>query len=225
MALISEISGLISRGKDPAKVPEAARQERIELYGHGLISRIKEIGLTYRFIKDYASRFPQAADSMGYTDHDKIHFYSDSFWAFGRSAFDILGQLINQTHNLGINESKCDFESVLNAMNTNHSSDPLTAPLNAIKSSADYTELNAYRNCSMHRRQVYLEGNKIERDYATAGYSGATGPVTSYDWILVDDPLVVLPTTALQRKLIAYCGSTLSFIQTNVETIIKALLA
>jgi hypothetical protein len=181
-----------------------------------------QIRFTYRFIQELGSKFPQPKDKSGYSDAQKMHFYSDSFWAFGRSSFDILGQVVNQTQNLGINESNCDFGSVLNFLTANAPADPLTTALNTIRASPTYAELNSYRNCSLHRRQVYLEGRKTEKDYATPGYS--TGLFTLYEWILCDDPLVVTPATLQQRVLIQYCNTVLTFIENNIETIITTLL-
>ena len=216
MPLEPQITALIARAQDPLKIPEQPRRERIELYAQGLLYRIMEVRLTYRFIHELGSKYPQPED------RDKIHLYSDSFWAFARSSFDILGQLLNQTQNLGINESGCHFGTVVAQLKATNPADPLTLSLDAIYNSPEYQDLNSYRNCSLHRRQVYLEGRKTEKDYGTSGYS--TGAFLVYEWILCDNPLVVTPTTIQGRRLVLYCNQILSFLQAQIENIIITLI-
>ena len=167
MPLETEIPALIARAQDPLKIPQQPRRERIQLYGQGLLYRIMEVRLTFNFIHQLGSKYPQPAD------RDRIHLYSDSFWAFTRSSFDILGQILNQTQNLGINESGCHFGTVVDRLKHTNPADPLTLALDAIYNHPEYQALNSYRNCSLHRRQVYLEGRKTEKDYGTSGYPPA----------------------------------------------------
>jgi Cthe_2314-like HEPN len=218
MPLEAQLQALIARAQDPLKIPEQHRRERIELYGQGILYRIMEVRLTCRFIQELGGKYPQPED------RDKIHLYSDSFWAFARSSFDILGQILNQTQNLGINESGCHFGTVVDRLKHTNPADALTLSLDAIYSRPEYRDLNSYRNCSLHRRQVYLEGRKTEKDYGTSGYSTATGAFIAYEWILCDDPLVVIPTVIQGRRLIQYCSQILTFLQTEIENIIITLI-
>src|SRR5882724_9591731 len=132
MPLETEITALIARAQDPLKIPQQPRRERIQLYGQGLLYRIMEVRLTFNFIQELGNKYPQPAD------RDRIHLYSDSFWAFTRSSFDILGQILNQTQNLGINESGCHFGTVVDRLKATNPADALTLSLNAIYNRPEY---------------------------------------------------------------------------------------
>jgi len=222
MPLQNDISNFITRSQDPVRVPDPPTRLLIELYANGLLGRYRETELALFQINQLGYVFPKPADATGFSDKERIHFYSDGYWVFTRSIFDILAQVINQTHNLGIPEQNCDFSTLLRTINGTRPGDPLTNILNGISGSPQFIALNAYRNCSLHRRQVYLEGRKTEKDYGTPGYS--TGLFTSYDWLLCDDPLLVTPTLANNYLVAQYCTTIFQFIESQISSIINVLI-
>lgn len=188
MSVDAEIAALKVRA---ANIADAGRRDRVNLYAEGLAVKIRETAYTLGQLRQLTSRAPQSAPISGAAFSDRVHFYSDSFWAFERSLLDILAQVVNQAENYGLNERVCDFEAVASYVAANHSGTVLDAQFSVLAGAACYSEINDYRNCSLHRRQVYLECHTVQKTYGTPGY--ATGSFTNYEWYVCDNPLDTNP--------------------------------
>jgi hypothetical protein len=228
MPIAIEVQNLIARSQDASRVSDPARAQRIALYASGLESKLKEASFALSQIRILSASMPQSGyDSLGYNDFDRMHFYSDSFWAFERSALDVVAQLINQTEDLGLQEDGCDFRRLISEMENRHPAAPLTASLNNLRNTARIAELNDYRNCSLHRRQVFLQYQQSSKAivYSTPGYgTSGTGSVVSHEWYVCDNPLDVTPTVGTNRLLPDYCKAVFDDIENQLTTIITSLL-
>ncbi|MBK8947190.1 MAG: hypothetical protein IPM32_18270 [Ignavibacteriae bacterium] len=225
MSFITEINNLITRVNDPSKFTDAQRRERVILYANGIESKNKQASFALALINSLSNQTPSnTRDAYGYDDYDKIHFYSDTFWALERSILDVLSQIVNQTENLGLDERSCDFTRVINYIQANHNHSPLLPLLSTLRNLQEYTQLDEYRNCSMHRRQVYLEYQQTSRAYTTPGYGNASGSVISHEWIVCENPLDVIPAITLRRLITPYCQNIFDIIENNVKTILNNLI-
>jgi hypothetical protein len=228
MSVSTEVANLIARAKDPGRALTPQRVERIVLYSGGLEAKMNQAMYALQTIKNLSSSTPQAGTTGYFSDFDRMHFYSDSFWSFGRAALDVLAQVINQTENLNLDEKRCDFATVLNTMQARDSASPLTALLSQLANTSSAGELDDYRNCSLHRRQVYLEYQQTLKIYTTPGYAtspaNSTGSVVSHDWYLCDNPLDVIPHTTSNRTLHDYCKTLYVNLEAEVKTLVNSLL-
>jgi hypothetical protein len=154
----------------------------------------------------------------GTSNEDRLHFYVDAFFAFLYSTFDVLGQVVNQAQGLGLKEKDASFKNVRNVLQNNASA--LSKKLVRVAKSRNFKKLEAYRNCSTHRRRIYIETTTVS---GTSGYS-LTPTVQLPKHLLADDPLaLVLKPKVTNRELLAYCGSSLGWVQKEVQTLMKNL--
>ena len=209
------IDDLLVRASDPARVPDLTRQQRISLYANGLLSKESESLFSLDEISAITAKPPTPVGS------ERIHFFSDSFWTFQRAVVDIFAQLVNQTCSFGIDEKNCNFKNLYDHIAGSAPAHMMAPHLGAIYCSPEYRQLNDYRNCSVHRRQVYLEVRKVEKVYDTPGYS--TGSFTRFEWYICDNPLDVAPAIT-SRLLEPYCRVVYEKVYDLVETPIKTLL-
>jgi hypothetical protein len=224
MALFDEIDKLITRANDPAKVSAAAIKDRVVLYSNGLKSKARQASYALDVLCDLSKTDPRGSATGGFSSSDQVHFFSDSFWAFSRSMLDVMAQIVNQALALGLDERYCDFESTLRVLLTHHAGSPVTTSLDAAKNAAFYTQLNDYRNCSLHRRQVYLRCEQSATVYTTPGYDTATIPVAAPEWYICDNPLDVSPIVASHRRLNDYPRSVYADLSNHIEQILVTLI-
>lgn len=219
MGIDAEVQALIARTKS---IADSGRRERVALYAHGLGAKFRQVEYTIGELSSLTAKAPGPGGPSGFSDFDRIHFYSDSFFALQRAVLDILAQLINQTEGLGLNERECDFTRLVAQLQLQTPTAALTNRLVALNGSASYSALNDYRNCSLHRRQVYLEYQTRQKLYSTPGY--ATGPFTSHEWYVCDNPLDVHPNVNSRRVIVPYCSLLLADIETHIRSILPTLV-
>jgi hypothetical protein len=84
-----------------------------------------------------------------------------------------------------------------------------------------FKNLDRYRNCSTHRRQIYIE-EETKQVKGTAGYeSSSTGPVITVVRTLCDNPLGLNPKTDQKRKIPDYMVKTRKKILRHIEQVLK----
>src|SRR5262249_10145789 len=88
-----------------------------------------------------------------------------------------------------------------------------------IANSTRFKNLERYRNCSTHRRQIYIETTTRS---ATPGYK-ATGLVLSIVRHLCDDPLATNARTKQKRELLLYCTGMFDWVQKQLTKAIQQL--
>lgn len=222
MSVFDEIDDLIDRSN--TNVPQVTRRQKIELYSEGLKAKIKQVQFALDSINSFAEQSDQTISSTVPDDFlisDKIGFYCDSFWTFLYSSLDVLAQIINQTLKLNLNEKHVGFKAVENDLIQKHNTSNIQKNFTACKKSNSFKNLDAYRNCSTHRRQIYIK-EEIKIVKHTAGYRTTTsGPLESVQRLMCDNPLDLAPRTSQQRKIPDYMEDTMNKLIKQIEKILK----
>ncbi len=159
---------------------------------------------------------------------DQILFYCDSYWNILRSSLDILGQLINEIHGLGISERKADFNSVEYKTRMTMPNSSVQKALYNMKRSKAFKNLNEYRHCSTHRRQIFIRGDILETTKSSSGtpgytydYSGAKS--VTIDRYLCNNPWEATPVVNESRPVLEFNEEILEQLVKRVRTVIKRL--
>lgn len=156
---------------------------------------------------------------------DKIVFFCECFWDFLRSSIDILAQLINELQSLRIDEDIVSFYRVLNVMKQPPMSvTPLSTALRSCERSWAFKELNSYRRCSTHRRQVCIFGVPVSNPQPLGRvYEYMSTSTTSINRYLCSNPSRLRPRPSFKRPLIAYNEQILEEIEKRLSIIVNRL--
>lgn len=170
-------------------------------------------------------------DSSTFLDNcEMINFYCDCFWDFLRSSIDILAQLINELTPLTLNERSVDIKEVAKNLDLT-----LYPQLRQLKTSVDYLlrtiafkTLEEYRNCSIHRRQVYIETREQQESIlGTRGYYSSTSETktATYESHICRNPrdLDLTPGIDYSKTLEMFCQELLEKVESQMVAIIKRL--
>ena len=163
------------------------------------------------------------------TIDEKIEFYCEGFWDFLRSSLDIVGQLINTLHMSSLlNERQVDFKQIANKLRRLERGIPLQKAVDNCLRSTAFTNLEDYRHCSTHRRQVYIQ-TKIHTHtvsiVGTPGYyygSSFTEQQTA-ERFLCSNPWGLSPIIDEERPVFRFCESLIRAIERRLITIINRL--
>jgi len=158
----------------------------------------------------------------------QVSFFCDSFWTFLYSSLDVLSQIVNQTMNLGLDdldEKNVSFAQVKGKLQGNqYVTTQVSKAFDDCFKSHAYKNLDKYRNCSNHRREIFIVETytsvKGTSGYATTSTGGSGKTVTR---ILCDDPLTLLPTIEQKRKIPDYMMDTMQKIEKFIAEIIKKI--
>jgi len=194
---------------------------RIRLYAEGTKAKIKNAEYARSGIRDLSMRNDASTDS---TDPDflyseKLQFHVDSFFAFLYSAFDIISHIINQKYRLGLNERAVSFDSVKQSLDSGHQGSPIQQVYSKISAKIFFKNLDNYRNCSTHRREICIQTTQIT---ATQGYD-TSGTLSGVQHLLCDNPLSLSPRFAQKREVVSYCSRILDLSRLEIERIITSL--
>lgn len=199
-------------------------QSNIKLYSHGAVSKITNAEYAFNKLKE----LNQSDDTTTSTNIDndlppseKICFYLDAFFAFLYSVYDVAGQIINQKLRINCDEQKVSFKYIKFHLNRYYNGTQVQKNVDALIKTNYFTNLERYRNCSTHRRQICI---KIETSSVeiTPGYN-ATDAFKSTTRVLCDDPLKINPSFDQKRELIDYCEKMLMKTKTESLKILKSL--
>ena len=209
-----------------ARASRAAGQRascRIHLYSEGTKAKLKNAQFALSSLKDLTSQTdaPSASGCPEFQVEEKVHFYVDSFFAFLYSTFDVISHVVNQALRLRIDEDKVSFNQVKKELDRVRSGSNVQQTFSAISRSDHFKNLDKYRNCSTHRRQIYIKV-RIVTTTETPGYS-ASGVITTVERVLCDDPLNLRPSLAQNRELLRYCSDMLAKVESSVVRIARTL--
>ena len=221
MNVLDEIESVKKRSKI---IPQKTRVQKIELYSEGLKAKMKQAQFALDSIKSFAQQSDQATSSTANNDFsisETIGFYCDSFWTFLYSSLDVLAQIINQALKLNLKEKEVSFKFVEKKLCQNHSNSKIQKRFTACEKSNSFKNLDAYRNCSTHRRQIYIK-EETKTVKHTAGYKTTTAvSVESIERILCDNPLELSPRTKQQRKIPDYMEDGKNKLFAHIAKILK----
>jgi hypothetical protein len=195
--------------------------DRICLYSSGLKAKLTNAEYAFYRLNELSGESDSSISTSGFGTGEIIHFYLDSFFAFLYSAFDVMGQIVNQKLNLSIPEDKVSFKKVNQILDQNHAGIRIQQLFGTILNSRFFKELEKYRNCSTHRRQIYIQ-SRTTLISGTPGYT-TSGDLTRIERIICDDPLTLIPTVIKNKELIGHCLNMLIKAKEILIKISKAL--
>lgn len=223
MAVTDQINSLVQRADSTIK--GKTRRQKLRLYAEGLKAKIKQADFALSNLSTYAGRTDEIVtptDPEEPTIADHVHFYCDSFWTFLYSSLDVLGQIVNQALDLKQREKDVGFKQIAQVVSSNSSVAILGKKLSSMIRSRAFKSLDDYRNCSTHRRQIYIEERKTIVT-GTAGYRSSTGPIETVQRVLCDNPLELNPKTRRNRIIPEYMEQIRDEILSGMEKILKAV--
>lgn len=204
----------------------AAPLDKIEIYSEGLKSKFREAEYALWQIRKLCGNqlgpISVQATSTSSSDHydhlDRVYFYVDSFFAFLYSTLDVMSQIINQQYSLTSDEEDVTFAKLVNLLLQQKPGSKVQLRSSSFKGKEVFSELQAYRNCSTHRRHIYIEKRLVvpPRGYTT------TATIQPVSWIICDDPYSIPPTTARNKELLPYCEGTNERICKEVLKILRS---
>jgi len=164
--------------------------------------------------------------TCNFSTYNQVLFYCESFWNILRSSIDILAQLVNELRSLGINERDVYFGNVNTRVQSNLPNSPLQKAMRSLARSMVFRELNGYRRCVTHRRQVYV--HKIRHAISSSGTEGynyidLSGEYTTVDRFLCRNPWDIDPIVDSSRHVAGFNSKMLQKIEKRMNTIIKRL--
>jgi len=174
-------------------IPQKTRKQKVKLYAEGLKAKITQMSFALEKLSEFDNKSDDtvmSTEQKSFTITEQVHFYSDTFWTFLYSSLDVLAQLVNQAMKLGFDEKNVSFIQVNSKLQGNKYKDKTIAKKfdECIKSKA-FKNLERYRNCSTHRRQIFIL-EEMKKVKGTAGYQvSSTAPVTTVVRTLCDNPL------------------------------------
>ena len=217
--VIKEIDNLMVRSKI---ITGKRRKEKIKLYSEGLKAKLSQVQYTLSRLESFNSRTDETESTTAEDNYPvlaKVHFYCDTFWTFLYSSLDVLSQIVNQALKLELGEKDVSFGNVKGKLQgNNYKSLPVAQKYLQCFNSNCFSNLEKYRNCSIHRRQIFIT-ETITTQKATAGYSTAP-QITTVIRVLCDDPLTVNAKTNQKREIPKYMVETKEKIKKHIESIL-----
>lgn len=212
----------------------------IILYAEGVKAKLNQatyacdklIALQVAYYPSVGGGTTPPSNSSILNEDELIAFYCESCWDFLRSSLDITAQVVNQVCRLGMVERDVDFKRVCEAVaNSNsHSGTKLDRSLQRCLRSKSFIQLEDYRHCSTHRRQVYIEKEMTQKTVSgTSAYDLVKGIGTSPSseqtiWYLCKNPWDLNPTIDRNRMVATYNGDVLGTIGWHISAILNSLI-
>jgi hypothetical protein len=218
MSLEQEINSMVDR-----LVPNepTTRKRKIELYSHGVIAKYKNADYALSKLNELNKHRDDKtiADENDLLVRERIHFYLDSFFAFVYSTFDVTSQVINQKWRIDMDEKRVSIKGIKNHLNNHNNGTDLQTLIDSLCRANYFKNLDKYRNCSTHRRQIYIkcEATLISE---TPGYS-STADLETVQRYICDDPYALTPNTNQNREIIDYCRKMIDWTESKLIEISK----
>lgn len=211
----------------------AARPQRhLGIYVRSLQARFSSMDYSLSELQrliDLATQPTTEDHSPFESQQEKRAFYSDCFWSFSYSVFDILANIMNTVHREVKDEAWVSFAYAANGYNSipNRVRGTSDLPVDVRKTVAAITKrqyfkrLAGYRRCSLHRRAVCAR-ESLTQVSLSAPYQHTTDPNESKMVVLIcDDPEDMAPKFSKQRLLEDECAQIRSSIEEDVRKIIR----
>lgn len=216
MSVFDDISAMPDR---LSQVESETIKKCINLYSSGVSAKLKNAEYSFERLKKLSPINDETSSSteIDFTLDEKIQFYVDAFFAFLYSSFDVIAHVINQKYHLRVDERSVSFNSIRTKIDSISSATQIKSVIDTIKRSRYFKNLDKYRNCSTHRRQIYIRSASVTI-YETPGYS-ATDNLTHVQRFICDDPLTLHPTISQKRELISYCEDVLEKVKLAISKI------
>jgi len=224
MSTFDRIDDIVKGSRE--RITQKTRLHRVQLYAEGLKAKIRQTDFALSCIATFSDQSDSTISSTSkddYTITDKVYFYCDVFWTFLYSSLDVLAQIVNQALKLDLKERDVSFKQVKSILDTKCSNTQIQKKFSQCMNSNVFKNLDKYRNCSTHRRQICIFED-IREQRITSGYrTTTTGIQDKVIRIICDDPFALSPRTDQKRKIPDYMEDTKEKILTHIERILKAI--
>jgi hypothetical protein len=210
-------------------ITQGRRREKIRIYLEGLRTKIQQSffaleNLKNLSLKDDSTTTLTQRPVLDY--FEQVAFYCDSFCVFLYSCLDILSQIVNQVLVIEPDERKVGFYSIKQYLNRNNSGNQIEVLFNKIFNSIAFKNLYKYRNCSLHRRHIYLQQApgpiRGSRGYPFSTTQDNISPGVIRK--LCDDPYSMRPKVDQNRLVPDYLEGMQKNLLIKMESIIKKIL-
>ena len=226
MDAYEQIDAVITRAEQV--IPQETRKQKVRLYAEGLKAKLRQTEFALFRLEKHRGETDQSRTSTARDDflvRERVDFYCDAYWIFLYSALDVLAQVINQATRLGLTERDCSFNDVETKLKSRQLGTSLQKRCTACQKSHAFKNLRDYRNCSIHRRQIYIK-EEARTIIHTAGYeSDATGPAVSVERVICENPLALAPRISQGRRVPEYLVETRGKIVRAITAIVRSIEA
>ena len=221
--ILDRIDSLVNLAKN--NIPQS-RWLKLHLYAEGLKAKITQVRFALEKLSDSHNRTLEVLTDTApeeFSIDETVHFYCDTFWTFLYSTLDVLGQIVNQSLKLGLLEKHVGFKSVHEKLQgKQYNTTVIAQRVHACIRSLAFRNLDKYRNCSTHRRQIYILA-KTTSLRGTSGYhQTSTNPVSTVVRTICDDPLDMSPKINQGRQIPDYMIKTRGDILSLITLILEA---
>jgi hypothetical protein len=226
--IIQAINALIEKSKT---IQSKSRQAKVKLYCEGLKAKLEQVSFALSSVDSFSNRSDETVSTTEKNAPSiamQVAFYCDTFWTFLYSSLDVLSQIVNQAMALDLKEKDVSFNQIKNKLGGNaYQNTEIYKYITECYKLRAFKNLENYRNCSTHRRQIYIEEvcetKSIRR---TAGYNPTA--TTNNTTIVVtrtlcDDPLTQKPQIKKKRIIPQYMAETQNNIIKAIKEIVKAI--
>ena len=160
----------------------------------------------------------------------ELQFYTDAFWWVSWTTLEMLGQVVNVTEQLGLQEHGVSFhkiwERITNSGRTTTSR--LASRLDRIKNGTLRSWICGYRHCASHRRPVFVAISEPKLR-VPASYADSTAPLeyslakTNRELLMCkhDTPIIVAPGSMV--KLIPRCTKAAKQLDRTLSGVFRLL--
>lgn len=200
-----------------------SKKKKIKVYSEGVKAKLKNAEYALNIIKKLDSQTDDdkdITDANAFPIEDKIQFYVDSFFAFLYSTFDVVSHVVNQKYEFCDDEKKVSFKTILKELESSNPNNLLYILLKKICHKHYFINLDKYRNCSTHRRQIYIETRMA---VGTKAYEDYTSELCIPKRVLVDDPFSLYPKTTKDKFLVEYSEDLFEKTKKDIILIFKKI--
>lgn len=226
MSLLDAVDDFMVRADEV--VPQATRRKMIKLYGEGLKAKARQVDFALQNLTALENLADESTTNTEVEEgsyQSQVEFYCDSFWAFLYACLDVLGQVVNQGMKLGRDEESVSFKKIAKHLKDNHVGLPAQIAFAKCLRSHPFTNLAAYRQCSLHRRHICFE-ETTTRTSMQAGYQSDTGGGSlTVARCLCDNPRDTKPKMTRHRMIPEYLQETRDKVFAQIERILSSTTA
>lgn len=223
MALNQKVDQFLTRAK--AGIAHRDRLDNINLYAEGLKGKILQaniaLGQLREMCRPVPTTMPPQEDFSSSQEQELVQFYCDAFWAFLYSSLDVLAHIINQVRCLGVDEREVSIKGIHERLRATENGTALQVRVDKLVRSRPFLNVERYRNCCLHRRQICIE-RRLRSITRTPGYT-ATGPLNEVKWLIAENPLERRPSMRQEREIPDYLYQALRKIESRVQSIVRVL--
>ena len=224
MSITNAVGAFKTRALDA--IPQLRRKNSLKVYCEGLKAKAAQADFALQQLGDLENQSDAtrtSTDPSEPTIQQRVEFYCDSFWAFLYSCLDVLSQIANQALKLGLDERQVSFKKVKSHLEATMRGTSQDRAFHSCFRRNAFKNLDRYRNCLLHRRQIYVK-TEIHLEQHSAGYQTTTTRDTeTVVRVLCDNPLDPTSRTTQRRRIPEYLERTRDRVFQDVETVLNAI--